>query len=216
MHESVRPQSGDGAAATDGTTGRASLSTSPAEVLSASEVGRLLNACSERSATGTRNRALIAVLYRSGLRVSEAIALTADDVDPVSRTLRVRRRGRQRTLSVDPGAFAIVERWLARRRERDLPDPAPLFCTLKGEPLKPSYIRALLPRLARKAGIDKRVSAEILRRTLALELVREGVPVGLIQAHLGHSNPVTTARFLARVTPGGLVGAMQRRSSWRP
>lgn len=187
-----------------------------AGILTAPEVGRLLNACSQRAATGLRNRALIAVLYRGGLRVSEAIALVPADVDRSARTLRVGRRRRRPTLALDAGSFAFVESWLRRRRERGLPDDAPLLCTLKGEPLKPSYIRALLPRLARKAGIPKRVSAEALRRTLALELAREGVPVGLIQAHLGHSSPVTTARFLARVTPGGVALAMQHRASWLP
>lgn len=207
------------APAPDGTAtdGRADgRSEAAAGTLTASEVGCLLNACSQRAATGLRNRALIAMLYRGGLRVSEALALAPADVDRTGRTLRVGRRQRRPTLALDAGSFAFVESWLRRRRERGLPDDAPLFCTLKGEPLKPSYIRALLPRLARRAGISKRVSAEVLRRTLALELAREGVPVGLIQAHLGHSSPVTTARFLARVTPDGVALPMQRRSTWLP
>lgn len=215
-HSRSAPREGAQEANGDAATRVVDRAAPASETLTATEVARLLNACSARAATGLRNRALIAVLYRGGLRVSEAIALAPGDVDPTSRTLRVRRRRRLPTLSVDAGSFAVVESWLRRRRERRLPDDASLFCTLQGEPLKPSYIRALLPRLARKAGISKRVSAEVLRRTLAMELACEGVPVGLIQAHLGHSSPVTTARFLARVDPGGVVQAMQRRPTWLP
>jgi len=82
--------------------------------------------------------------------------------------------------------------------------------------VSPSYIRALLPRLAGKAGLRKPVSAETLRRSLALELALEGFPVDVIQAQLGHASPVTTSRFVARVAPDSLAVALQQRGSWKP
>lgn len=187
-----------------------------ADVLTPDEVGRLLRACSERASTGLRNRALIATLYRCGFRVSEAIAIHPEHVDASARTLRIAGRRRARTAGMDPGAFAVVERWLERRRERGIPDSAPLFCTLGGTAVSPSYVRALLPRLARKAGLDQRVSAETLRRTLALELALEGFPMEVIQAQLGHASPVTTSRFVARIAPDTLARALRARASWRP
>lgn len=186
------------------------------DVLTPEEVGRLLRACSEHAATGLRNRALIAALYRCGFRVSEAIAIRAEDVDEEARTLRLAAGRRPRSLGMDAGSFAIVERWLERRSARGLPASSPLFCTLGGKALSPSYVRALLPRLARKAGLSKRVSAEILRRTLALELALEGFSVDAIQTQLGHASPVTTSRFVARVAPDGLALALQRRGRWQP
>lgn len=186
------------------------------DVLTPEEVGRLLRACPEHAATGLRNRALITALYRGGFRVSEAIAIAARDVDPQARTLRLDRGRRARTVGLDAGSFAIVARWLERRREHAIGAAAPLFCTLGGAAVSPSYVRALLPRLARKAGLGKRVSAETLRRTLALELAQEGFPVDAIQAQLGHASPVTTSRFVARLAPDGLATALRRRGRWEP
>jgi len=188
--------------------------------LTSSEVTRLVRACSKRSSTGLRNRALITVLYRGGFRVSEALHLVEADLDRLSRVIRHTRRGRSRAVGLDPGAFQILERWVERRREISLPFAAPLFCTLRGDEMRTSYVRALFARLAQAARIEKRVSAEILRRTLAAELAREGFPVSVIQAHLGHANASTTSRYLAALArPEALVAAaqaMQRRGEWRP
>ena len=78
---------------------------------------------------------------------------------------------------------------------------APVLCTLKGKRVSAAYVRALLPRLARKAGIEKRVHAHGLRRTHAAELAREGVPLNVISRQLGHSNVSTTSRYLDHVAP---------------
>lgn len=197
------------------TTEHQKATRSESEILTPDEMTRLVRACSSRSSSGLRNRALIATVYRCGLRVSELIALDAGDVDRDARSIRV-SSARRRTVCMDPGSFWLVEGWIERRREVGLEDAPPLFCTLRGARISPSYIRGLLPRLARKAGIDKRVSTEVIRRTLAVELAREGFPVGLIQAQLGHASPETTSRYLARAIPEEALEAFQQRSSWRP
>ncbi len=86
-----------------------------------------------------------------------------------------------------------------------------LFCTLRGSPIKSAYVRVLLPRLARKAGIEKRVHAHALRHTHAAELMREGVPLNLIQRQLGHRSVATTSRYLDHLQPQEVVDAMQKR-----
>ena len=189
----------------------------PAEVLTEDEVRRLLRAASGRAPTGIRNRALIAVLYRGGLRVSEALALYPKDADAQAGTLRVLRGkgGRARTVGLDPTAFALVERWLDRRRALGISGRAPLLCTLRGERVKTAYVRALLPRLARRAGIEKRVHAHGLRHTHASELAREGLPMNLVQVQLGHSSLATTTRYLAHLAPAEVIAAMRQRE-WKP
>ncbi len=69
----------------------------------------------------------------------------------------------------------------------------------------------MLPRLAKRAGIEKRVHPHALRHSHAAELARERLPVNLIQAQLGHSSLATTSRYLAHIAPEELVEAMQRR-----
>ena len=78
-----------------------------------------------------------------------------------------------------------------------------LLCTLKGQPVASAYVRALMPRLARRAGIDKCVHPHGLRHTHA-ELAFEGMPMNAIQAQLGHSSLATTRRY----------SRTSRRQSW--
>ncbi len=192
--------------------------TYPAEILTADEVTALVRACSSRAPTGIRNRALIVLLYRGGLRIAEGLALYPKDVDRQAGTVRVLRGkgNRARTIGLDPEAFALLERWLDTRARRGLNSRYPLFCTLDGRPIDTSYVRHLLPRLAHKAGIETRVHAHGLRHTHAAELAREGMPVNLIQAQLGHSNLGTTSRYLAHIAPAELIEAMKKRPAWRP
>lgn len=187
--------------------------TFPPEILTPDEVRSLIRACSNRAPTGIRNRALITVLYRGGLRLAEALALKPKDIDPDRCTVTVLhgKGDRRRTVGVDPGAMAIIQRWVDRRKELGVSPRAPLFCTLDGNALKTSYVRTLLPRLASKAGIEKRVHPHGLRHTMAFELMMEGVPVPIIQRQLGHASLATTDRYLAHLAPKDMVEAMQRR-----
>jgi site-specific recombinase XerD len=186
--------------------------TFPAEVLTPDEVRALIGACSSNAPTGIRNRALIAVLYRSGLRVGEALALKTTDIDPDRGTIRVLhgKGDRSRTVGLDQDAIALVQRWLDRRSDLGVRNGS-LFCTLDGGRLAASYVRTLLRRLALKVGIEKRVHPHALRHTHAAELVKEGVPVNLIQDQLGHASLATTDRYLRHLTAGEVVAAIQQR-----
>ncbi len=185
----------------------------PAELLSGEEVRALLRACSARAPTGIRNRALIAVLYRGGLRISEALALLPKDVDSEQGALTVLhgKGDRRRAVGMDPAAFALLERWLDRRRAIGLSGRRPVFCTLAGEPLDSSYVRRLLPRLAAKAGVEKRVHPHGLRHAHAAELAAEGVPVNVVQQQLGHGSLATTDRYLRHIAPAERVAAIRAR-----
>lgn len=186
----------------------------PVEILTPDEIQRLIRAASGRAPTGVRNRALIAVLYRSGLRVSEALALYPKDVNEHRGAINILRGkgGGQRIAGIDPDGLALLERWLDRRRQLGLSGREPVFCTLRGDRLKPSYVRALLPRLARRAGIEKRVHPHGLRHTHAAELMAEGVALNVIQAQLGHANAATTSRYLQHIAPKQVLETMQSRS----
>jgi len=161
------------------TSTKTSSSTSrrrPPEVLSEAEAIALLKASSSRAPSGVRNRALIAVLWRCGLRISEALALELRDVDLQAGTVRVRhgKGDRSRTVGLDEQTTAMLARWIDRRKKLGPGARAPIFCTLQGGRINSSYVRRLLPRLAAKAGIDRRVHAHGLRHTYAAELAREG------------------------------------------
>jgi site-specific recombinase XerD len=189
----------------------------PVEILTPTEAEQLLKQCSAKAPTGIRNRALITLLYRGGLRISEALALKVDDLDATAGTINIRhgKGDKQRTVGLDPGAFALINLWAQQRKQHGLNGRHPLISTLQGGPLEPAYVRALLPRLARKAGIGKRVHAHGLRHTHAAELAQEGKPMNLIQAQLGHANLNVTSRYLDHIQPRELIGAIQARE-WHP
>ena len=196
--------------------------TLPIEVLSEDEARRLMDACGARSPTGLRNRALLALLYRAGLRVSEALALRPKDIDLERGIIRVLRgkNGHARTVGIDPAACDVVARWVeARTRMGRGPSAgagvdwsgAPLLCTLSGGPVSASYVRVLIPRLGTKAGIAKRVHAHGLRHTMAAELRAEGVDIAVISRQLGHRSITTTARYLDHIMPTAVIDAMRGR-----
>jgi integrase/recombinase XerD len=192
-------------------------STLDADLLSNSEVELLMRQCSRRAPTGIRNRALIAVLWRCGLRVGEARSLAVKDFDADSGTLVVQRGkgGKRRVVGVDAGTVALVGQWLEARRKRGIPGGGHLFCSLAGRPIDLSYVRHLLPRLARKAGIERRVHAHGLRHAFAVDLVRSGAPLYVVRDALGHSSVATTQVYLSRVGAHEAVDAMRNRE-WLP
>ncbi len=185
----------------------------PPEVLSEAEAIALIKACSTRAPTGVRNRALIAVLWRCGLRISEALSLELRDVDLEAGTVRVRhgKGDKSRTVGIDEQTAALLARWLDRRRQLSPGARAPIFCTLQGGRIDSSYVRRLLPRLARKAGIDRRVHAHGLRHTHAAELAREGTPINIIRDDLGHTSLAVTDRYLRDVAPQAVIDTIRAR-----
>jgi site-specific recombinase XerD len=185
----------------------------PAEPLSRAEADRLIGACSARSATGMRNRALLAVMYRAGLRLDEALSLRASSIDPDRGSIRVLhgKGNKMRLAGIDPAAMAVVQLWMNARTQLDI-SSAPLFCTLSGRKLSPVYVRNLVRRLGKTAGIDKRVHPHGLRHTHALELASENVPLPIISAQLGHSSSAVTARYIDHVANPQVIATMSRRS----
>jgi site-specific recombinase XerD len=152
-------------------------------------------------------------MYRAGLRVSEALELMPKDLDINDGWLRVLhgKGDHSRLVGLDTGALAVLQVWLDRRAALGLNGRQPIFCTLKGKPLKTGYVRTLLPRLARKAGIERRVHPHALRHSFSFELAGEGVPMHQIQAQLGHSCLSTTSRYISHLNPTAVVATMRAR-----
>ncbi|HYE63531.1 MAG TPA: tyrosine-type recombinase/integrase [Phycisphaerales bacterium] len=185
----------------------------PPEVLTNEEVLRLLAACPP-TAPGLRNRALIAVLYRAGLRVAEGVALYPKDVDLQAGTIRV-LHGKcdlARTVGIDPGGLAVLSEWLKARAEEGFGPAHPLFCVRGGRALSTNYVRRMLPQLAARAGVHKRVHAHGLRHTHAAQLRAEGVDIGIISKQLGHRSITTTATYLDHIAPLAVVRVVAART----
>ncbi|MGH2746110.1 MAG: tyrosine-type recombinase/integrase [Thermoleophilaceae bacterium] len=139
---------------------------------------------------GLRLRALIVLLWRAGLRIGEALALTEPDLDLARGSLLVRqgKGGKPREVGMDGWGFEQLRPWLARRVEMPV---GTLFCVIDGQtrgwPWTPSAARNHLRRVATKAGVRRRFAPHQLRRAHAVEMARERVPLKVIQRHSGTS-----------------------------
>jgi site-specific recombinase XerD len=188
--------------------------TLPAEILTPDEVLAIM-AQRPDTVVGIRDRAIITVLYRAGLRVGEALALQQKDVDLRIGSITVLhgKGDRRRTVGIDPGAAPHIERWMDVRRTDLAPPPrVPLFCSRKCRPMGRSMVAEMLTRSARRAGITKRVHPHGFRHTMAYELLMEGVPVSVIQRQLGHASLATTDTYLAHIAPKQVLEFMAARS----
>jgi len=144
--------------------------------------------CVMRSASedphGWRLRAMIVMLWRGGLRVQEALALSEHDLDPRRGSVLVRRGkgGRRREVGMDTWGWENLRPWLAGRLE--LP-AGPLFCVINGptcgRPWSAAAVRNEFRRHATEAGVRRRFAPHQLRHAHAVELAREGVSVNVRQ-----------------------------------
>jgi integrase/recombinase XerC len=152
----------------------------------------LLDGPSGAPADAVRERAILELLYASGLRVSELVGLDVDDVDRGEATVRVTGKGRkERIVPYGRKAAAALEAWLTQRGDRR----GPLFVNRRGGRLGARSVFAIVRRRARAAGIRRRVGPHTLRHTFATHLLDAGADLRAIQELLGHSRLSTTQRY---------------------
>jgi site-specific recombinase XerD len=190
--------------------------TFPPEVLRPREVLALMDECG-RGHAGKRDRALIVVLWRAGLRISEALALLPKDLDLDEGRIRVLhgKGDKARTAGIDPMGAAVVRDWLEDRAGLGVSRGRPVFCVIThptiGEPMHSTWFRIKLHEAARRAGIEKRVTPHTLRHTYAYELAGEGADIRKISLLLGHSNTAVTARYIDHLNPREVVELIRAR-----
>jgi site-specific recombinase XerD len=193
----------------------------PAEPLTDDEVRTLLGTIKGNRALAVRNRALVAVLWGSGLRVSEALSLMPRDVNGDALRIRHGKGDQARVVGLRSDAAPYLAAWLDCRSGLGLNGRQPVFCSVAdgsrcagvrqvGQPLDPSYVRRLLPKLADRAGIDKRVHAHGLRHSHATGLVERGAALHTIAGQLGHASTATTDTYLAKIAPEQRLEALRR------
>ena len=159
------------------------------------DVRRLLEAPEEGSPTGVRDRAILELLYGSGLRISELTGMDVDDLDLEEGSLRVLGKGgKEREVPLGSFAHDALDAYLTRGRPALATGVSrgALFLNARGGRLSRQSCARLLGRYVRLAGIDRRVTLHTLRHSFATHLLEGGADVRVVQELLGHASVATT------------------------
>lgn len=164
----------------------------PRDVLTQDEVERVLEQPDTRAALGVRDRAILEVLYSTGVRRTELVNLRRADVDEERGTVMVREgKGRRdRMIPIGERALGWVTRYVRDVRPSLVvpPDPGSLFLTTLGEELSPDWLTQQVRRYVTGAELGKSGACHIFRHTMATHMLEGGADVRYIQEMLGHAH----------------------------
>ena len=174
------------------------------DLITVDELNRLLSATEGKSERLLRDRAILELLFSTGLRVSELCSLNAD-IDLSREEFSVRGKGdKVRVVFVSPSAKSAVMQYLKSRKDME----EPLFVSYSkagknGGRLTPRSVQRLIKTYAAKAGITKKVTPHIIRHSFATDLLQNGADIRSVQALLGHAN-ISTTQVYTHVTDSHL------------
>lgn len=192
----------------------------PPDPLLAADIALMLEHCTPQGPQkihrlgAARLRVLIAVLYRTGARISEGLDLMPSDIFPQDKAVLIRsgKGGKRRVVLMDDWGWNELNRWLLLRE--DLP-AGYLFPVLRGQNAGGRWascdVRRQLHSLQIRSGSKKRIACHQIRRGHAVELRREGVDLFVIKEQLGHSKLNTTAIYLTESDPMQLLAPIGER-----
>ena len=174
------------------------------DLITKEELRRLILAPEGKDLKSFRDRAILELLFSTGLRVSELCSLTRDSIDLKKDEFTVRGKGGKiRVVIVSDEARKAIEEYLGKREDTD----DALFVRLDIDQRKtsaslaltPRSIERLIKRYAIKAGISKKVTPHIIRHTFATDLLQNGADIRSVQMMLGHAN-ISTTQIYTHIT----------------
>ena len=166
--------------------------------LSQDEANKLMEAPDQTDKVGSRDRALLELVYASGLRVSEVNGLNLSDIDLDAREVRVEGKGsKERVIPMGNKAKDAIELYLAKTRslKAGTDNDKPLFINRYGERLSQRSIQKIVKRYAGSLGLGSRVHTHTLRHSFATHMLEGGADLRIVQDLLGHSSPATTQGY---------------------
>lgn len=161
------------------------------------EVQRLLNTPPANTWLGARDRAILEVLYCTGMRVSELVALNMDDVDFLSEVIHIRGKGKKERISpIGSNALQQIQAYIEYRNKRMANDSdfdsKVLFANKHGKRLSTRSVRRKMDKYLIEAGLDPSISPHTLRHSFATHMLNNGADLRSVQELLGHQSLSTT------------------------
>jgi len=169
-------------------------------ILSIEEITLLLNQLDGDSNKEIRDKAMLELLYATGIRVSELISLKVKDVNIQNGYLRCNPGAKERIVPFGNIAKAALKRYLKQARDSMITSEAEvtLFVNCNGKPMSRQGFWKVLKHYAKKAGIESDITPHTLRHSFAAHLVENGADLKSVQEMLGHSD-VSTTQIYARI-----------------
>jgi integrase/recombinase XerC len=161
------------------------------------EVKRLLETPPLDNWLGARDKAILEVLYSTGIRVSELVALNMDDVDFLGEMVHVRGKGKkERIAPISSSALQVIQHYMEFRNKRAQSnpsfDPRVLFVNKHGKRLSTRSVRRKMDKYLKMAGLDPAISPHTLRHSFATHMLNNGADLRSVQELLGHQSLSTT------------------------
>jgi len=155
-------------------------------------MGRLLDIRGDDPVT-QRDRAILELLYSSGLRLAELVGLDPDDVNFSDNIVRVTGKGnKERLIPVGRKARSALQSWLQVRAALANPDETALFVGVRGRRISPRTVESRVKHWAKQAGIPQRVYPHLFRHSFATHLLESSHDLRGVQELLGHADISTT------------------------
>jgi tyrosine recombinase XerC len=160
------------------------------------EIIELIETPDDSTVLGLRDRAILEILYSTGIRVSELVGMDLKDIDYTNEIVKVLRKGnKERFVPIGSYALAAIEKYLDRRWQllkKDQATQHALFLNGRGGRLTSRGVRCIVNKYIRRMSISKHVSPHTLRHTFATHLLDAGADLRLVQELLGHASLSTT------------------------
>lgn len=166
------------------------------ETLTIEEINLLLDQPARLTPKEIRDKAMLELLYATGMRVSELINLKITDVNLTMSYILCRDVGKERVIPIENAAKMALENYMKSVRESMCAGSIFLFTNMKGQPMTRQGFWKLIKAYATKAGIDKDITPHMIRHSFASHLVSNGADLKAVQEMLGHSDISTTQIYL--------------------
>jgi len=163
-------------------------------VLTADDAKRLMEAPSENNDEGRRDRAVLEILYSTGIRASELVGMNREDVNWHDHLIRIRGKGRkERIVPVGSKALTAIEAYSKQKRKSA--GIAAVFAGPSGKRLTVRTVQRILENYRKKLGLSQKASPHTLRHSFATHMLESGADLRAIQELLGHASLSTTQRY---------------------
>jgi integrase/recombinase XerD len=180
-------------------------------ILSEEEVNHLLEAPNLKKASGVRDRAMLEVMYASGLRVSELTSLRFSSVNFLDGIITIYGKGnKQRSVPISSFALGYLKNYIEGPRKKNPGVRSPfIFLNKEGKPLSRIYFFNCVKRYAKQVGIERNISPHTLRHCFATHLLDNGAELRAVQEMLGHSK-IATTQIYTEVSSKRILSAYEK------